>query len=156
MSTTPIVLNHSPETGAARWPRTALYFSDVIYFGAIWIAVFALGPRNWIWATGLAFALASFAIWIAARRQLGRSFSIRARARSLVTTGLYRWFSHPIYLFGALSHLGVVVALQQWWLLPLWFGLPAPFQFARMKREDAVLAAEFGDEFRELRQKTIF
>ena len=152
MDTITAPVSHREES---QWPKSLLYWSDIAYFLGIWIAVYFFGPRNWIWTTGLAFGLANFAIWIIARRQLGGSFTIRAKARSLVTTGLYRWFSHPIYLFGALSHLGVVIAFQQWWILPLWFGLPAPFQWARMKREDAILEAEFGEAFRTLRKGTI-
>ena len=136
--------------------RTVLYWSDVAYFLGLAAGVYAFGPRNTIWAAGLVFAVAAFALWMTARIQLGSSFTVGAKARHLVSTGLYRWFSHPIYLFGALSHLGLVVAFQQWWILPLWFGIPGPFQWARMKREDAVLEAEFGDDFRRLRERTIF
>ena len=135
--------------------KTLLYLSDILYFVALWGAVFVYGERNAIWVAGLSFATVFFALWIIARLQLGVSFSIRPKAKSLVTTGFYKWFSHPIYLFGALSHLGIVVAFQHWWILPLWFAIPAPFQWARMKKEDKILETEFGEEFRSLRSGTI-
>lgn len=136
--------------------KTALHWSDVVYFLGLSAAVFAFGVHNWIWGAGLVFAAVFFVLWIVARLQLGTSFTVAAEARKLVSSGFYRWLSHPIYYFGALSHLGLVVAFQHWWLLPIWFGIPGPFQLARMKREDAVLDAEFGEAFRRLRRGTIF
>jgi protein-S-isoprenylcysteine O-methyltransferase Ste14 len=52
---------------------------------------------------GLTIATIGLVLWISARLQLGQSFTVRARATALVTTGLYSKIRHPIYLFGDLS-----------------------------------------------------
>ena len=39
-------------------------------------------------------------LWVVARLELGRSFSVGAEAHELVTTGLYRHVRNPIYVFG--------------------------------------------------------
>jgi protein-S-isoprenylcysteine O-methyltransferase Ste14 len=41
--------------------------------------------------------------------QLGRSFSIMAEARRLVTSGVYRWVRHPLYLAEELAVIGIVL-----------------------------------------------
>ena len=41
--------------------------------------------------------------------QLGRSFSIMAEARQLVTAGVYRWVRHPLYLAEELAVIGIVL-----------------------------------------------
>jgi protein-S-isoprenylcysteine O-methyltransferase Ste14 len=62
-------------------------------------------------------AAVGFALWLTARIQLGKSFSVRARARALVTTGLYSKFRHPIYLFGGVAYAGLLIAWGK--LIPL-------------------------------------
>ncbi len=63
-------------------------------------------------------------------------------------------FRHPIYLFGVPSNFAALLALQNWWLILFWFAFAAPIQWARLRREDRVLEAEFGDAFVELRKHT--
>ena len=41
--------------------------------------------------------------------QLGRSFSVMAEARRLVTSGVYRWVRHPLYLAEELAVIGIVL-----------------------------------------------
>lgn len=73
---------------------------------------------------------------------LGRSFSVMAQARQLVTTGPYAIVRHPLYLCEeitvlgiALAHLSIaavlIVAVQ--WM----------FQLRRMANEEAILRASF-------------
>ena len=128
--------------------------TDILVFGVFWSTALCLGPHTWLWVTGLVIGAAGFALWMVARRQLGASFMIGVAAKQLVKTGLYRRFRHPIYLFGGLAHFGMLVALQNWWLLLIWLAYFAPIQWARLSREDQVLEAEFGEEFTQLRSKT--
>ena len=73
---------------------------------------------------------------------LGRSFSLMAEARRLVTDGPYALIRHPLYLGEAISLVGVT--LQFW--SPLAFlimALQFAFQFRRMANEEKVLAKHF-------------
>jgi protein-S-isoprenylcysteine O-methyltransferase Ste14 len=56
------------------------------------------------------------------RYQLGKSFSIRPQARELVTHGLYSKIRNPIYVFGSMIILGLILVLQK---PVLWVGLAA-------------------------------
>ena len=120
-----------------------------------WFLITWKGPWNAQRYLGTALCIAG-AIGIAvARYQLGKSFSIRARAKQLVTHGIYSKIRNPIYLFGVVMVLGVTLVLQKpvlWVLL----GVIIVGQTIRAYREARVLEAAFGDEYREYRGKTWF
>ncbi len=69
-------------------------------------ALLFLGPRylHQPWTSlrvaGAVISLSSLGLILVARFQLGRAFSIRAKATRLVTTGLYARIRNPIYIAG--------------------------------------------------------
>lgn len=74
--------------------------------------------------------------------QLGRSFSIMAEARELVTSGIYRWVRHPLYLAEELAVLGLLLQFLSWGAVLL-LALQIGFQLRRMRNEERVLALIF-------------
>jgi protein-S-isoprenylcysteine O-methyltransferase Ste14 len=79
---------------------------------------------------------------IVALAQLGRSFSIMAESRQLVTTGPYRFVRHPLYLAEEIAMVGVFLQFASAWtalLLVVQIG----FQLRRMHNEELVLASNF-------------
>src|SRR5665213_3469936 len=58
---------------------------------------------------GFAIAVPSFLLLVLARIQLGRAFSVQAKASVLVTSGLYSRIRNPIYVFGGLTIAGIIV-----------------------------------------------
>ena len=120
-------------------------------------AVWENRPAAWtpmqFFGTGL-MAL-GFILWSTARFQLGRSFSVTAQARQLVTRGIYSKISNPIYIFGSCLIIGVILTIGR----PIWllvFIAIIPLQIWRAKKEASVLEAAFGDEYRKYRAKTWF
>ena len=116
-----------------------------------------LAPSDWnaTRIAGLCLAVLGFSLWTMARFQLGSSFAITARARQLVTHGLYSKIRNPIYLFGSLFIIGYVLMLGQ----PMWlliFAVIIPLQIWRMGKEARVLEEKFGDEYRAYRARTWF
>ena len=104
---------------------------------------------------GLAIAVPAFVLFVVARLQLGNAFSVQARATQLVTTGIYARIRNPIYVFGALTLAGVLIwAHQPWWLLVLLALIP--LQLWRARKEQQVLEAKFGDQYRDYKRKTWF
>jgi protein-S-isoprenylcysteine O-methyltransferase Ste14 len=104
---------------------------------------------------GVAITAPAFVLFVLARIQLGRAFSVRAKANTLVTSGIYARVRHPIYVFGGLIVAGVVIfAHRPWWLLI--FVVLIPLQLFRVRKEERVLEAKFGDAYREYRRKTWF
>lgn len=104
---------------------------------------------------GIAIAAPSLLLLVVARIQLGRAFSIQAKASSLVTSGLYSRIRNPIYVFGSLMILGLIVfAGQPWWLLIL-AGM-VPLQIYRSRKEAQVLEKRFGPAYLEYKRRTWF
>src|ERR1700722_20096337 len=97
----------------------------------------------------------SLALGMVARLQLGESFSVSAKARKLVTTGLYSRIRNPIYVFGELLFVGIAIVAWRWEVL-LVPAVLAPVQMVRAKKEEAVLAAAFGEEYERYKARTWF
>src|SRR5437899_11930485 len=56
---------------------------------------------------GLAIFVPAFLLFVLARIELGRAFSLKAKASTLVTTGLYARIRNPIYVFGGVMSGGI-------------------------------------------------
>jgi protein-S-isoprenylcysteine O-methyltransferase Ste14 len=132
-----------------------LYWIDVFIY--LCLASFLLSRPSWDiqYLVGSGIAALGLSLWILARLQLGKSFSVSAQAKKLVTTGLYSKFRHPIYYFAGVAFSGLFIAWGK--LYPfLVFLLMYSFQILRMKKEEAVLEQAFGDEYRRYRASTWF
>ena len=104
---------------------------------------------------GIALALPALVLLLIARLQLGRAFSVQARATTLVTTGLYSRIRNPVYLFGALFLAGLILWANRPWLFLL-FAFLIPMQIVRSRAEARVLTEKFGDAYLEYRRRTWF
>lgn len=85
-------------------------------------------------------------------RKLGRSFSIMAEARKLVTHGPYSVIRHPLYAAELLATLGVLIqfaSVEAALLVAVQFA----FQLIRMRKEEAVLMHTF-PEYAEYMMRT--
>jgi len=109
------------------------------------------------WSTakviGAVIAGISFPLFALARWQLGSSFSVKAKASRLVTTGLYSRIRNPIYLFGGLFLVGLSLFLSPWGPLAVALVI-VPLQVVRARREERVLAEAFGEEYERYKSKT--
>jgi protein-S-isoprenylcysteine O-methyltransferase Ste14 len=113
------------------------------------------GPRDEIRMAGLMFSVIGFGGVIVARFTLGKSFSVAARARELVTTGIYSRIRNPIYIFGLICFVGFWTMFR----IPamgLLFLVLIPMQVWRAKQEARVLEEKFGEEYRRYRARTWF
>jgi protein-S-isoprenylcysteine O-methyltransferase Ste14 len=104
---------------------------------------------------GLAIGIPALCLWALARLELGKSFSISAQAKELVTHGLYSKIQNPVYVFGSILIVGAIVYFGQpkYFLV---FLIILPMQLVRVREERRVLEAKFGDAYREYRKKTWF
>jgi protein-S-isoprenylcysteine O-methyltransferase Ste14 len=105
--------------------------------------------------SGAVVAGVALAMVVVARVQLGGSFTVKAKARRLVTTGIYAKIRNPIYVFSAVLLMGMAVVLSNWVLLGLVVIL-IPVQRMRARREEAVLASAFGEEYARYKARTWF
>jgi len=104
---------------------------------------------------GVVIGLPSLALLVLARIELGGSFSVRPKAQTLVTHGLYSRIRNPIYVFGGLVVAGVLLYINQPRVLWLFVAV-IPLQIYRARQEEKILHARFGDEYREYKSRTWF
>lgn len=121
-------------------PRLSALLGTFLCMALVLLPKADLGPTLSIISTMLIIigAVLSFI----ALRWLGKSFSILAEARRLVTNGPYSLVRHPLYLCEGVALLGV--ALQV--ISPLAVAVVlviAALQFRRMINEEAVLSSAF-------------
>ena len=124
---------------------------------ALGLIIWEHPPSVWSWMQLIGICLLSigFLLWTVARFQLGKSFSVSAQARQLVTHGLYSKLRNPIYVFGSCVIAGLILTLGR----PIWllvFVIIIPLQIWRANKESSVLEAAFGDEYRRYRAQTWF
>jgi protein-S-isoprenylcysteine O-methyltransferase Ste14 len=121
----------------------------------IWLFRIDRGPESAAQWIGLGIAAIGLLGIFVSRYTLGRSFSVRAKATALVTTGIYSRIRNPIYVSGVIFLIGIAVMLSRPALLLLLL-IIIPMQLWRVRREARVLEAKFGDEYREYRKRTWF
>lgn len=123
------------------------------------LAFLALNSVGMPWTAmriaGLAIFVPSILLLMVARMQLGRAFTVQAKATMLVTTGLYARIRNPIYLFGGLALAGILLWMNRPWFL-LAFVVLVPMQLGRIRREEQVLSERFGAAYEEYRRRTWF
>jgi protein-S-isoprenylcysteine O-methyltransferase Ste14 len=134
-----------------------LFLAAQILSAVVFVASLLMWPGPWNGARYLGSALVALglALVFTARYQLGRSFSVTPQARALVTYGLYSKIRNPIYVFGTLVILGVILIFQRpyLWILLVLLVL---VQILRARQEAKVLEEKFGESYREYRRKTWF
>lgn len=121
----------------------------------LWFVLTGPGAWNVQRYVGTLLVLAGIGFIALARYQLGKSFSVKPEAHKLITTGLYSKIRNPIYVFGMVLIMGVILVLRR---PVLWLVLVVALiaQTIRARREARVLEAAFGDAYREYRRKTWF
>ena len=92
--------------------------------------------------TSILLVFAGKTLATVALTQLGRSFSMMAEARRLVTSGMYGVVRHPLYLAEELAIIGVLMQFLSGWTVLLCAAHIA-FQLRRMHNEEKVLARAF-------------
>jgi protein-S-isoprenylcysteine O-methyltransferase Ste14 len=121
-------------------PRFAAFAGTYLGVAVVWLPARPMSVPLSLASLGLILLGTGFAVFALAH--LGRSFSLMAEARRLVTNGPYAALRHPLYLGEAVSMIGLTLQ----YLSPLAVliaGLQIAFQLVRMKNEEAVLAGMF-------------
>jgi protein-S-isoprenylcysteine O-methyltransferase Ste14 len=131
-----------------------LLLGDFLFYLAVFVAAVVWRWDKWC-LVGAVVAAPSFALWFAAKLQLGSSFTARAEARDLVTSGLYSRIRHPIYFFSTLAILGIAICLRSHYF-NAYLLITVTLQLWRIRKEERVLRERFGEEYVEYRRRTWF
>lgn len=109
------------------------------------------GPK----VAGAAMIAVGLPLFVLARLQLGAAFSVAAEAHFLVTTGLYARLRNPIYVFGGLTLMGFSLFRSVWGPLVI-AAIIVPLQLYRVRKEEKVLSAAFGEAYERYKRQTWF
>jgi protein-S-isoprenylcysteine O-methyltransferase Ste14 len=124
--------------------------------GTFFVALVTFFPRTNLSMTQTViasmFGLVGTAISFVVLAHLGRSFSLMAEARRLVTTGPYRFMRHPLYFFEAVASFGVLLQFLSVYTIVIFLAY-AFLQLQRMKNEEEVLGKAF-PEYQEYKLRT--
>jgi protein-S-isoprenylcysteine O-methyltransferase Ste14 len=153
----------SQESLASRWGIMALevlgfvlLFSDQANVGNL---SRRLLPQSYALAgTGVALTWIGIAIALWARWHLGQFWSGRITLKEnhqLIRTGPYAYFRHPIYSGLDLAAIGGVLAVDRWRCV-LGVGLIVLGYWIKARKEESMLAAQFGEAFTEHCRQTGF
>jgi protein-S-isoprenylcysteine O-methyltransferase Ste14 len=130
-----------------------------LVFIIVMLALLLVRAQDMVWTTekivGAVIVAVFFPAFMLARLQLGKSFSLTAKAERLVTTGLYSRIRNPIYLFGGLVTVGLSLFVSVWGPLVVAIVI-VPLQIYRSRKEEQVLASAFGEEYMRYKSKTWF
>jgi protein-S-isoprenylcysteine O-methyltransferase Ste14 len=133
------------------WIDIGSYLVYLAFFG---LAV-VVGTRGALYYAALFLSAACAVLWFIARWELGDAFSVGPEARRLVTYGLYSKIRHPIYVFGTMAFLFVVLAFMGWQAVVIWV-VVILIQVGRARREERAMAATFGAAYAAYRSRTWF
>jgi protein-S-isoprenylcysteine O-methyltransferase Ste14 len=130
----------------------ALLATAVYLIAPDWLNWATLPFPPWLRWAGAGLALAGFALLQWAHAALSRNWSDTPRllrGQSLVTGGPYSRVRHPIYT-AFLLILSAPLFISSNWLVGLLWIAPTALEVAsRIRYEEAILAEQFGDDYRE-------
>ena len=72
----------------------------------------------------------------------------------LVTDGPYRWIRHPMYTAFYVLHIAVFFLTANWFIGLTWLAGLTIIIVLRVKREEAMLLARFGDKYNSYMERT--
>ena len=129
--------------------KMLLYSSKIIYIPAFIYSIFLPLKLGTLWFyIGLPITLIGFISGIL----VIASWAASPRGKP-VTTGLYRYSRHPMYVTAFIFFLGVSIATASWvFLLFTFLLIAASFYYAPLE-EDSCLT-QYGDVYREYMRKT--
>ncbi len=132
----------------------ALFFS-VCYFG--WIPLpLTVSPqtRAWMLVLGSLLYFPGMALVLWGRLALGKNYFVSTgfgaqlfEGHQLVTSGPFAIMRHPMYAGLMLAAFGALLIYATWTTLA--FAIFAPLTSVRARREEQVLAAEFGEQWQD-------
>jgi protein-S-isoprenylcysteine O-methyltransferase Ste14 len=121
-------------------PRVSALIGGFLMVAVVYFPRRELSPSAAIVSTLLILLGCAFSLYVLT--QLGRSFSVMAEARRLVTSGIYRFVRHPLYLAEEISTIGLLLQFLSPWTLLL-LVVQITFQLRRMHNEEVILGEIF-------------
>jgi protein-S-isoprenylcysteine O-methyltransferase Ste14 len=146
----------SHESSAARF---VTLFLEILGFGLLFSDMAGIGVLGHrvvhgtyaLAVVGVALTWIGIAIALWARWHLGQYWSARVTLKEdhkLIGTGPYAYFRHPIYSGIDLAAVGGALAIDEWRCV-VGVGLIVLGYWIKARKEESMLGAQFGEDFKE-------
>jgi protein-S-isoprenylcysteine O-methyltransferase Ste14 len=128
-----------------------VWLSIILYIiNPEWLSFAALPFPDWLRWLGFALSVIALPLIVWMFRSLGNNITDTVQTREtahLVVRGPYKWIRHPLYSFGTLFVVGLMLMLANW-LIILLGAIALVLLILRTPNEEAHLVEKFGDEYR--------
>lgn len=123
-----------------------------LVFQLLGFRILPFPPSSLLQGIGFLLVVISVGISILARHKLGANWAHAAehqvkQNQELITTGIYRYIRHPIYLGLFLSFVGGEIVAESY-LAIFFFPLLLAGAYVQGKREESILLNHFGDKYK--------
>jgi protein-S-isoprenylcysteine O-methyltransferase Ste14 len=136
-----LLIRCRPKARSKGWlPRFAAIAGTYLGVAVVWLPPQPIGVV--VSLVSITLIVGGLAFSIYALLHLGRSFSLMAEARNLITDGPYARIRHPLYLGEALSMVGLMLQYISP-LAVLVVCVQLGFQLLRMKNEELILSSMY-------------
>lgn len=129
----------------------------LIYVLTSWLDFANYSLPAWIgWLGTIIFAISGALIW-KTQRDLGRNWTPSLTFRDghyLITDGIYAYLRHPLYSAHLLWGIAQMLMLHNWIAGYAYLIVVIPRTLIRIQKEEKVMLAKFGDEYRSYQEKT--
>ena len=121
-----------------------------------------LSPKNFGFGydklvyTGLAIGAAGVVLWVLSMLTLGPSLAVLPGTDRLVTSGVYRYMRHPIYVGIVLTLGGLFLACGSAICLVYVFTVVIPLNIFRAREEEKALRQQLGKAYQQYHANTFF
>jgi len=155
-----VAVNENP---GLRVVRLAIIAALVVLLRTDWLRIGPLGQRfvpraAWITWVGISLTAAGVALAIWARWRLGRNWSDKVVLKvdhEFIRSGPYRYLRHPIYTGILVGLAGTALVIGEWRGVVAVL-LMATNYYVKARREETILASNFGAAFEEHKKRTGF
>jgi protein-S-isoprenylcysteine O-methyltransferase Ste14 len=142
----------------ARAMRSVLLLASLVVYAInpSWLLLLSVPFPHWMRWMGIALGVVSLTIYVWSRETLGKEWSSELRMRQqhhLVTSGPYARIRHPIYL-ALLVFLTSIALVAASWLFIAVLVLSLADLTLRMPREEQMMIARFGEEYKAYMRST--
>lgn len=133
----------------------AVYF--VIFIQLLGVNIFQFSNNNFLTILGFILSVIGTIISISARKEIAanwtgpHNYQIK-KNHSLITSGIYQYIRHPIYLGMGINFLGVEILMQSYLIFLAPLGALMIFYWA--KREETLLTKYFKKDYLDYKRRT--
>jgi len=144
-----------------------VWLSIFICYTVFTFFTYILFPQVLAWSTlrlplglrglGIFLALAALLWFLWIHRSLGSNLAFRLQIKDsqiLVTDGPYRLVRHPMYTAFYVLHIAVFFLTANWFIGVTWLAGLTVIILLRVKREEAMLLARFGEQYSTYMERT--